>query len=282
MRINVRPVDFPREAWPTERQRFIGGCWAMSDRKVDMFGIRFDALTMQQAVDRINVWIADGAGRCRYVVTPNVDHVVKLDKDAEFRAAYDGASLILVDGKPVLLASRLLGKPLPGIVPGSDLCPALFDDADRTQRILRVFLLGAATGVADKAAKEIMHRWHNVEICGTYSPPMGFSAEHAAHGIAIAAINATSPDVVLLGLGAPRQEKWIAASVAQLRVPVVLCIGATIDFLAGSKSRAPVWMRQLGLEWLHRIVSEPRRLAARYAHDAFRFPILFLTEMFRR
>lgn len=254
----------------------------MAEAKVKMFGINFDAVTMQQAVDRIQAWVADGTGRCRYVVTPNVDHVVKLDADPAFRDAYAGASLIVVDGKPVLLASRLLGKPLPGIVAGSDLCPALFDDADRLQRPLKVFLLGAAEGVADTAAIEIRRRWRYVEVCGTYSPPMGFSVEHPAHGIAVAAVNATRPDVVLLGLGAPKQEKWIAASAAQLAAPAVLCIGATIDFLAGSKSRAPSWMRSLGLEWLHRILSEPRRLAARYAQDAIRFPILFMNEMIRR
>jgi len=249
--------------------------------RIRMFGVDLDPLSMDQAVAQLLEWVAEPDYNCRNVVTPNVDHVVKLQKNAAFRAAYADASMVVVDGKPVLLASHLLGTPLPETVPGSDLGPALFTAANARNGI-RVFLFGAAEGVAERAAANIQSRWPRVEVCGVYSPPMGFSAEAPANAIALAMINAAKPDVLIVGLGAPKQELWVHAMRNQLQVKVSLCIGATIDFLAGEKARAPVWVRKLGLEWLHRIVSEPRRLLGRYAHDAWVFPRLLIKEWLQK
>ena len=160
----------------------------MFDR-VKIFGIEIDRLTMNQAVSRLLSWIDNQEYRCQYVVTPNVDHIVKLQNNEDFRTVYKHAEMVVVDGKPVLLASRLLNKSLPETVPGSDLCPALFEAA-RTKKKLRVFLLGAADGVADRAASAIQERWPWVEICGTYSPPMGFGASSPANEVALEKINA--------------------------------------------------------------------------------------------
>ncbi|SFD95423.1 WecB/TagA/CpsF family glycosyltransferase [Nitrosomonas sp. Nm166] len=248
----------------------------MFDR-VKIFGIEIDRLTMNQAVSRLLSWIDKQEYRCLYVVTPNVDHIVKLQNNEDFRAVYKDAEMVVVDGKPVLLASRLLNKSLPETVPGSDLCPALFEAA-RTRRKLRIFLLGAADGVADRAATVIQKRWPWVEICGTHSPPMGFSALSPANEIVLKKINSVKPDVLVIGLGAPKQEIWVHAMRDQLDVKVALCVGATIDFLAGEKARAPHWIRKIGLEWLHRALSEPRRLLPRYIHDAWVFPRLVIRE----
>ena len=252
----------------------------MVDR-VRMFGIEIDALTMKQAIQQLQIWCGGSEFACRYVVTPNVDHVVKLQENDVFRAAYGAADMVVVDGKPVLLASRLLGKPLPEIVPGSDLCPALFDAANQGGS-LRVFLFGAADGVAERAAALIRTRWPGVEVCGVYSPPMGFSADVPSNAIALEKINAVKPDVLLVGLGAPKQEIWVHAVRDRLQVKVALCVGATIDFLAGEKSRAPVWVRSIGMEWLYRALSEPKRLLGRYLHDAWVFPKLFIREWLSR
>jgi len=245
--------------------------------RVKLFGVDFDPLTMAETVAKILGWAGELDYRCRYVVTPNVDHVVKLQGDFALRAAYDGASLVVVDGKPVMLASRLLGKRLPETVPGSDLCPALFDAAIARPG-LRVFLLGAAEGVAERASRVIHARWPWVQVCGYFSPPMGFSAESPANTTIIELINAAKPDVLLVGLGAPKQEIWLHAMHQRLDVKVALCIGATIDFLAGEKARAPRWMRAIGFEWLHRALCEPRRLMGRYWHDAMVFPKLVVRE----
>lgn len=248
--------------------------------RIHMFGIDIDALSMNEAVASILSWVDAEDRSSPYVVTPNVDHVVKLQKNPAFLSAYQGARLVLADGKPVVLASRLLGKPLPGTVPGSDLVPALFE-ASKERGGLRVFLFGAAEGVPGRAAATIAARWPWVEVVGAVSPPMGFSATSPSHDAAVAQINAAQPDLLVVGLGAPKQEIWAEQACPDLRTKGVLCVGATIDFLAGEKARAPVWIRRLGFEWLHRALSEPKRLLGRYLHDAWVFPRLFVREWLR-
>jgi N-acetylglucosaminyldiphosphoundecaprenol N-acetyl-beta-D-mannosaminyltransferase len=239
-----------------------------------------DALTMSEAVTTIGAWCAAPRGdRCRFVVTPNVDHAVMFQTDEKLRAAYAEAAMALADGAPVVAASRLLRRPVPERVPGSDLAPALFNQASAVSTAgdrprLRVFLLGAAPGVADRAATNIAARWPGVDVVGTLSPPVGFERDAAENERILAAVAAAAPDVVLVGLGAPKQELWVHEHAARLQAKAALCVGATIDFLAGEKRRAPRWMRRFGLEWLHRLSTEPRRLAKRYARDAWIFPRL--------
>jgi N-acetylglucosaminyldiphosphoundecaprenol N-acetyl-beta-D-mannosaminyltransferase len=250
----------------------------MNDRQVRLFGILLDALRMPEAVERIYGWVGEGERQCRYVVTPNVDHTVILQHNVELQRAYDRAGLVLADGFPVLWASRLVRRPLPQLVPGSDLVPALFDAASAHDGV-KTFLLGAGPGVAERAAKKIEERWPAVQVVGTYSPPLGFEKDDEENERIIAMVNAARPDLLVLGFGAPKQELWIARHAERLDTACALCVGATIDFLAGEKRRAPVWMRRLRLEWLHRVCSEPRRLFKRYARDAWVFPQLVWREM---
>jgi len=242
-------------------------------KTVELFGMHIAQVRMCDAVAALEEWLASPDVACRYVVTPNVDHAVMLDEHAGLRDAYSNASLVLADGFPVVVASRLLKRPLPERVAGSDLAPALFAAAD-ARRPLRVYLLGAGPGVADRAARTIAERWPHVTVVGTYSPPLGFERDDAENAAIVERVNAARPDVLLLGLGAPKQELWIAKHRDRLQTKVALCIGATIDFLAGEKARAPRWMQCFGLEWLHRVASEPRRLFKRYARDAIVFPQL--------
>ena len=247
--------------------------------RIELLGVAIDPLRMDQAVGQIKAWIAAGDSggpqhvRCRYVVTPNVDHVVLLQHHAGLQAAYRQAGLILADGAPVIWASQLLGKSLPQRVAGSDLVPALFNAVDDARQ-LTVYLLGAAPGVAERAASRIHRQWPDIKVVGTYSPPLGFEKDHAENLRILSRIADARPDVLVVGLGAPKQELWVHEHHTQIAARVALCVGATIDFLAGEKARAPVWMRDLGLEWLHRVLSEPRRLAGRYARDAWIFPQL--------
>lgn len=246
-------------------------------RRVRLFGFEMDAIGMSEAVRRIYSWITSEDGHCRFVVTPNVDHAVLFQKNAGLRHAYDNAAMVLADGMPVVAASRLLGTPLPARVAGSDLAPALFAAA-RRHGGLRVFLLGAGPGVAERAAANITARWPGVHVVGTYSPPLGFERDAAENEKILTRLNDAQADMVIVGLGAPKQELWVNANHERIAAPVVLCIGATIDFLAGEKKRAPVWMRRAGLEWLHRVASEPRRLLGRYVRDAVIFPRLVWRE----
>lgn len=246
-------------------------------RRIYLFGVQMDAVTSDQAVGQIQGWIEECLPRCRYVVTPNVDHAVMLQESVPLQSAYANADLVLADGWPVVAASRLLGRPLPARVAGSDLVPALFDATNLT-RPITAFLLGALPGVAERAARRIQQQWPNVRVTGTYSPPFGFERNATETSLILERIGNARPDVLVAGLGAPKQELWVAEHRDQISAKVALCVGATIDFLAGEKARAPKWLQQLGLEWFHRMASEPQRLAGRYARDAYVFPRLVLAE----
>jgi N-acetylglucosaminyldiphosphoundecaprenol N-acetyl-beta-D-mannosaminyltransferase len=248
---------------------------------VSLFGMRISRVSMPEAVQILLEWCT--APRCevsRFVVTPNVDHAVMFQEIADLRAAYEDASLVLADGLPLVISSRLFGRKLPERVAGSDVVPAIFAAATETRR-LRVFLLGAAPGVADAAAVRIQEQYPNVRVVGTCSPPKNFEQDEKENEAVIAALAEAEHDLLIVGLGAPRQEMWVHRHRDKLPGKVAICAGATIDFLAGNRSRSPVWMRKIGLEWFHRVCSEPRRLARRYGRDAWVFPQLLWREWHR-
>lgn len=249
----------------------------MPGHRVDLFGVAIDALSMGEAVRQVLAWVDEPFGFCRYVVTPNVDHTVMLQGHEGLRTAYQDADMVLPDGYPVIWASRLLGKRLPERVAGSDLVPALFAAAD-PKRPLRTFLLGAAPGVAERAALHIARTWPGVEVVDTYSPPFGFEKDEVEQGRILSRVRAASPDILVVGLGAPKQELWVHRHRDNLASSVVLCVGATIDFLAGEKSRAPRWIQHIYMEWFYRMLGEPKRLFWRYARDAWVFPQLVWRE----
>jgi N-acetylglucosaminyldiphosphoundecaprenol N-acetyl-beta-D-mannosaminyltransferase len=251
--------------------------------RVELFGIAVDAVREHEAVERILRWIKTPDGRLHYVVTPNVQHTLVYQQNEEFRAAYAQASLVLVDGAPLVWASWLFDAGVPERVAGSDLIPALLSSAQRIGRDLKLYFLGAAPGVGERAARAAEEIYQGVRVVGTFSPPLGFERDEAKNREIIDRIREAAPDVLIVGLGAPKQELWVYRHSDELKsVPVALCAGATIDFLAGSKARAPRWMRKVGVEWMHRVVTEPRRLAPRYASDALRFPQLVLREWLSR
>lgn len=244
--------------------------------RVRLFGVDVDVVRRDDAV-RAVVTMSKTPGSCRFVVTPNADHMLLLQNNGAMRRAYADAALVIADGWPVVLASKLLSRPLPERVTGSDLVPGVFRAAEPKDPI-RVYLFGAAPGVAERAAVAIEARYSAVRVVGAYGPPMGFERDDAESKKCLELIRAADPELLLVGLGAPKQELWVHANRAEIRARVALCIGATIDFLAGERSRAPVWMQQAGLEWFHRMMSEPGRLVPRYARNAVEFPRLVLRQ----
>ena len=251
--------------------------------KVSVFGLNADNVDMAGAVDRIERSLVQNDRLCSFVVTANVDHVVMLDASPEFRDAYDHAAMVLIDGNPIVWASRLLRVPLQGTVPGSDLVPAIFDHVSKSwDSPLAIYLLGAGPNVAERAKVAIEKTWAKVRVVGLYSPALGFEKDESECMRICDHINNSGAALLVIGLGAPKQELWVHKHAAKLHVNVALCAGATIDFLAGEKKRAPIWMRRWGLEWFHRMCSEPRRLTRRYARDAVVFPRLVLRELMRK
>lgn len=183
------------------------------------------------------------------------------DEDLEFRNVYAAASLRLADGMPLLWGARLLGKPIAEKVSGSDLVGPLLARAAR--KGWRVYLLGAAPGVAEKAAAILRER-PGVHIVGVDAPFLKDPRSAAERAPIVAKIRDAAPDLILVAFGAPKQELFIHAARAELGSAVALGIGASLDFIAGNVSRAPRWISQNGLEWLYRLVKEPRRLWRRY------------------
>jgi N-acetylglucosaminyldiphosphoundecaprenol N-acetyl-beta-D-mannosaminyltransferase len=231
--------------------------------KTNLFGIDFDNISMSQAVQQIKNMIDNKSNG--YVVTPNVDHIVRLQTDNKFREIYLHADLVLTDGKPIIWASRFLRKPIKEKISGSDIFPKLCELSARFG--YRVFLLGAAEGVAAEAAERLKKKYSGLNVVGTYSPKYGFEGDRVELNKIFDKINSVHPDILIVGLGSPKQEYFIYDNLSNLNVPVSLGLGASLDFEAGNIRRAPKWMQQYGLEWLFRITQDPIRLLPRYLKD---------------
>jgi N-acetylglucosaminyldiphosphoundecaprenol N-acetyl-beta-D-mannosaminyltransferase len=229
-------------------------------KQVEILGVRIHSVTFDEAILEIKRMV--GENQRGYVVTPTVDHMVKLRTDAEFREVYANASLVVADGMPILWASKFLGTPLAGRVCGSDLFPALCECA--AERGWRVYFLGGMPGVAEKAAEALRRVNPSIQVVGTYSPPFGFEKDEAENRKIIAQIREARPDVLFVGLGAPKQEKWMYRYRNEHGAVVTLGIGISFDFVAGTLVRAPRWLQNIGLEWLWRVMAEPKRLWKRY------------------
>lgn len=235
--------------------------------RMDFLNIKIDNLTMEEAIIEADKLINNG--KYNYVVTPNVDHIVKLDEDKEFLEIYNNADLILVDGMPLVWVSKLNKNPIKEKISGSDYFPKLCEFS--AQKGYKIFLLGAAEGVAEIAKVNLENKYKDINIVGTYSPKYGFEKDKTEIYKIINIINDAKPDILAVGVGAPKQEKFIYKYLEELKVPLSLGIGATIDFEAGNIKRAPRWMQQSGLEWFYRFIKEPKRMFKRYFIDDLKF-----------
>lgn len=235
--------------------------------KINILGVAFDALTLGEAEERADALLCSGAGG--YIVTANPEIVLRCREDAAYAAAVNGAELVLADGVGDLCAARILGTPLPGRVAGSDLVPRLL--ARLAERGGSVFLYGARPGVAERAGESLQSACPGLRIAGTEN---GYISDETA---LLEALEREKPDLLLLGLGAPRQELWMAKN--RQRTPAVMIgVGGLLDVFAGDIPRAPETWQRLGLEWLYRLLREPRRFKR-----VIRLPkILFLALRERR
>ena len=222
-----------------------------------------DNLSMEEALIEIENLIKRNS--CSFVVTPNVDHIVQIEKGGILADAYKSADLILCDGKPLIWISKYYGTPIKEKISGSDLFPEVCRMA--AEKGYTVYFLGAAEGIAEKAAEVLIQRYNGLKIVGTYSPPYGFECDQSEIEKIINQIHEAHPDILVLGLGTPKQEQFIVKYRKELGVPISLGLGASFDFVAGNVKRAPKWMSDHGLEWLFRITQDPKRMAKRYLVD---------------
>ncbi|MFQ6083219.1 MAG: WecB/TagA/CpsF family glycosyltransferase [Candidatus Aminicenantia bacterium] len=228
--------------------------------RISLFGVNIDNVTMEETIAEIERLIK--LNKNSIIFTPNVHRVVFAKKDEHIKEIYDKADLLLPDGIPLIWASKLLGKPLKERVTGSDLLPLFCQIASK--KGYRLFFLGAEPGIAKKAKNTLINKNPGLQIIGTYSPPYGFENDDIEIKKIIKLIKEKRPDVLFIGLGFPKEEKFLWRHKEKLQVPVSIGIGATFDFIVGKLKRAPKWMQRIGMEWFFRLCQEPRRLWKRY------------------
>jgi N-acetylglucosaminyldiphosphoundecaprenol N-acetyl-beta-D-mannosaminyltransferase len=234
---------------------------------------------MTETLDQLEDFIRAGRenGNGHQVATVNVDFLVNAYHDPEQLYMLQNVSLAMPDGMPIVWGARGLGAPMVERVAGVDVVLRL---AERSAQIgYSIYLLGAAPGVAARAAEILQDKYPGLKIAGVKSP-MIRSIEETDPGI-IEEIRLARPDILLVAFGNPKQEKWIARYGEQLQVPVMIGVGGTLDFISGTKKRAPEWMQRSGLEWVHRLLQEPGRLWRRYSRDMFVFGRLFAIQWWR-
>jgi N-acetylglucosaminyldiphosphoundecaprenol N-acetyl-beta-D-mannosaminyltransferase len=239
--------------------------------RVHLDGTGFDRITESEVVAVVREALADGRGG--RIITPNIDILRRAQTDAGVRACLNDADLVVADGMPLVWASKLSGTPLPERVAGSSLIWSLSAGLGRDGR--SIFVIGGvpgADGVADgatRAADRLAQQCPGLRVAGTLCPDYGFETDPTAYAEFCAKVTGAQPDLVFVGLGFPKQEQVITRLRAGLPRSWFIGCGAAVNFVAGDIDRAPRWMQRTGLEWAHRLGTEPRRLASRYLrHDA--------------
>jgi N-acetylglucosaminyldiphosphoundecaprenol N-acetyl-beta-D-mannosaminyltransferase len=243
-------------------------------RTVAILGVPIDDLNSEEALHRIEEFIA--SGRFHQVATANTDFLVKAAFDPELRTILRESDLVVPDGMPIVLASHWLRVGLRERVTGSDMVPRLARLA--AEKGYRLFMLGARPEVAQRARQRLLEQNPDLQIVGCVSPENSHVVRMDNEAI-LREIEAARPDILLVAFGNPKQEKWIHMHRHRLKVPVCIGIGATFDFIAGEVRRAPKWMQRAGLEWLFRLLQEPRRMWRRYGADFWHFGRFILVQL---
>ncbi|WP_045053986.1 WecB/TagA/CpsF family glycosyltransferase [Aliterella atlantica] len=241
----------------------------MSAEKVNVLNISIDSLQLTDVLEQLTNGV---------VFTANVDHLVRLQTDKDFLRVYGSADYKLCDSKILYYASKFLGTPIKEKISGSDLFPA-FCHYHKADSEVKIFLLGAGAGVAKLAQEQINNKVGRNIIVGAHSPSYGFENNIQECDRIIEKINRSGATVLAVGVGSPKQEKWICKYKDKLpSIQIFFAIGATIDFEAGKVKRSPKWMSNAGLEWLYRMMLEPKRLWKRYLVDDLPFLWLIIQQ----
>jgi N-acetylglucosaminyldiphosphoundecaprenol N-acetyl-beta-D-mannosaminyltransferase len=239
---------------------------------IELLGVKVHQVTLADAADLIVRAAAEGVGG--WAVTPNLDILRRVVRDASFRGMYDQTTLRLADGMPLVWASKLRRTPLPERAAGSDLIFAL---AERAAAMgVSLYLIGGNAGTAEKTSARLREMHPSLRVAGLECPEPGFDQNPALVEALIARVRAADPGIVLVALGCPKQERLIEVMRPHVPRAWFIGIGITFSFVAGEVHRAPMWMRGIGLEWVHRLMQEPGRLARRYLVDGLPFAIRLL------
>jgi len=244
--------------------------------RVNILGVGISAINMASALKTINGWIE--RRESNYVCITGVHGVIESQRDEQMRKIHNSAGLVTPDGMPLVWISRLKGRPQVERVYGPDLMLAVCE-LSQIKRY-RHFFYGGAPGVPEKLTKNLIDRFPNMTIVGSYSPPFRSPSEEEDEQI-VSLINQSKPDIVWVGLSTPKQERWMAEHISRLKPSVLIGVGAAFDFHAGLKKQAPRWIQKIGMEWFFRLLSEPRRLWKRYLVNNPLFLLLIIRQTFR-
>lgn len=243
--------------------------------KVSFLGTHFHNTKLQDALNHIAECVDKGSPG--FMCSLNTDIAIKLNDSNQFRQSYNMADLALMDSQVLIKLALKQGIPVKDKISGSDLMPKVCEMA--AKRKYSIFILGGKEGVPEKAAKNMISQFPNLRVKGVCSPPFGFENHEDSIAEVIKAINTVKPDILFVCLGAPKSEEFIAHNIENLAISYALCVGAAVDFAAGTIKRAPKWMQDIGLEWFYRFTQEPRRLFHRYFVDSIRLlPLIFRKE----
>ncbi len=229
-------------------------------RVIDFLGIRLNNMTGEEIVDYVDMCITRGTP-CQ-IVGVNVDQALRVIEDPYSHEIFDNAELVFTDGKPIIWMAKRLKRPVVEKVSGPDLMRMLCKRA--AEKHHKIFLLGCADGVAARAAENLQRDYHGLQCVGTYSPPFGFENDPDEMSKIIFMLKNSGADELFVGMGSPKQDIFIYENMQKYQIPVSYSMGAAIDFIGGNVKRAPKWMCDHGLEWFHRMMHNPRRLARRY------------------
>lgn len=241
---------------------------------VTVLGVRFHSLAMHEAVRTIETFIQER--RARHICLSNAYTLSVSQYDHEFKTTLNHADLVLPDGMSIVWGSRWIGVRLPQRVAGPDLAKNLCELA--SQKGYSIYLMGSSEENLQQLKSVLIKRWPALKIVGHHSPSMCDRISEAENKAILERIHEAHPDILFVGMSAPKQEKWIAENLSRLEVPVSIGVGAAFDFLSGRIPRAPGVLQRSGLEWLHRLACEPRRLWRRYLLGNAIFLSLLLTE----
>ena len=244
----------------------------------ELYGMTLARLGMQQTLDHLFATLASGRGG--WLVTANLDFLRRHVKDPQMRALYDRADMTVADGMPLVWAARLQGDDLPERVAGSAMVALVAERAAAEQR--SIYLLGGAPGAAEKAAAVLTEKFPGLRVSGTSSPMVSSPPTPEQLAPIREELARLRPDILLVGLGSPKQESLIDALRPTLPGSWMIGVGITFSFIAGDVRRAPPWMQKTGLEWVHRLAQEPKRLAHRYLVDDIPFAFSLFWHALRR
>lgn len=230
---------------------------------IQLMNIFIHNVSMDEAINEIDKVI--NTNKKIYVVTPNTDHIVKLECDKKFKKAYTEAGLVVVDGTPLMWISKWYKNPLKEKITGPRLTEKIIEMS--AEKKYTVFFLGGAESVALQASQLMEKKYIGLKTVGFYSPKFGFEKDNGEIEKIISLVNEVKPDILIAGMGSPKTEIFLNENISRMDTHIALSVGAAIDFMAGKVKRCPAWVNKIGFEWLYRFVKEPKRMFKRYFID---------------